>query len=268
MKYLETQFVLLVQYIPSLNFSELGTETYEALFDISKASGRERMIDIGRILATDSFFNFPLRFPLLWSISKTKALDNAILELTPNSQEPVGNLFLLNTRCHSFAAAHVPHAMMVGYLNAMEQFITRVFRDCRAAMRGSVDVSAYEFESLKGVKDFLMRQCRIEGVTCLEIVFGIIIGYYNIVNMGTERVERVLNWVKGLAIVENKEEWNRQMIDSINMKYLREAYDLIDHHLRLYLDEISWVLKITNNFKVIFESVSYTHLTLPTNREV
>jgi len=253
MKYLETQFVLLIQYLPSLCFSELNPKTYETLFDISQASGRERMIDIGRTLAIDSFLNFPLRFPLLWKTSKTKGLENILFELKDNSQEIIGNLFLLNTHCYCFTNGNAPHAMRVDYLNTVEQFICDVFKDCKMVMQGKTDITTYEFESLKKIKDFLINHCKIEGVICLEIVFGIIIGFYNIVNMGKERIEKTLNQTKQLAILENKEEWEKQRAESISMTYIYEAYDLIDHHLRLHLDEILWVLKISNNYKVILK---------------
>ena len=178
-----------------------------------------------------------------------------MFEITSSTQEEVtiGNLFIMNSRCSCFQNQTTPQSMMIEYLNRMEQFICDVFKDCKVAMEGTSDINNYTFESMKQIKDFLAANCKIEGMICLEIVFGIILGYYNITGMGMERIKKMFRRVKSFAILDSKEEWEKQIEESINMTYIQERYDLINHHMQLHLDEIGWVMKITNNFKVIFE---------------
>eukprot|EP01022_Parablepharisma_sp_SALTPOND_P026611 TRINITY_DN64484_c0_g1_i1.p2 TRINITY_DN64484_c0_g1~~TRINITY_DN64484_c0_g1_i1.p2 ORF type:complete len:335 (-),score=60.56 TRINITY_DN64484_c0_g1_i1:1927-2931(-) len=118
-------------------------------------------------------------------------------------------------------------------------------------MKGDIDVNSYAFHSISLIKSLLSEKVTMTGLCCLEIILGIIVGYYNIIGMGIGRIQGMLNRAKMLAIAENKKEWEEQIDATIEMEYFKEAYELINHHTQLNIEAISWVLKVSNNLKVI-----------------
>lgn len=241
---------MLTEYIPSIDFEEIPKEDTESIFDIMQLEGRERLIDVGRTMATDTFINFHRRFPLLWDIPRRRGLENVLFR---QADGEVREVFVVNSCCNCFRLEIDQHAAMLEYLGRMEKFLNCLFVDCKAVMKGETDINGYAFNSLKTVKEFLHKKIEIKGILCLEIMFGIIVGYYNILQMGMERVRKMLNRAKKLAILENRQNWEKQIEESVSLVYLKEAYELINHYLQLNVEELAWVLKLSKNFKAVDE---------------
>ena len=213
------------------------------------------MFDIGRILALDTFLNFSGRLPLLWDIPKSKGLENILFELLQNSAmtDCIGNIWIINTITGSFKTEADPQAAMLEYLNQLEKFLNKLFTDSRIMMKGEVNLDTYKFSSIEPVKEFLNDYIDMNGLTCLEIIFGIITGYYNIVGMGEVKIKRMLNKAKKLSILENSNKWKAQIEANVSEVFLKESYELINHSLQLNLDYVVWVFKVSNSLGVIDE---------------
>jgi len=233
---LETRYILAIQYIRSLTFNDIPPTMRKSLFATSHSKGRERLFDLGRLFATDTFLNSSSRFsfPL-----KERELNNVLFELLAYKpkEEPIGMLYCLNTRCH-----------MNHEVESIGKFIDKVAEDCRVVMEGKVDISLYECHSVINFKKLLQKKADINAVCLLEIVFGILLGYYNIVLMGFTRLERIFHKVKKMGIKENVKDWEEHVID---MNYFKKAYEVINHHIEQNSDVLEWVLKTKRNYKVI-----------------
>lgn len=253
---MEYQYVELVQYIPSVTFAEISKHKIDYVFATAYSKGRERLFDIGRLLALDTLVNYGERFPLIWESTKAKMMDNIIFELEEsNSDEAdINGMYAINSKVNCLKEISADtQAQTVNYLSKLEHFIDEVFTDCKNAMKnnGEIDLNSYKFQSISPLKAALQLRVNTTGLMCLEIIFGIIIGYYNIVGMGVDRIERMLNRAKLQAVAENKISWNEQISKSVDIDYFREAFDLINHHLQLNIEAIGWVMKVSNNYKVI-----------------
>ncbi len=241
----------------------------DQLFTTSHTKGRERLFELGRILATDTFINFSTRFPAIFGIDKSASpagaskavFENLLFELlapaaTTHSfiiyskddspQYEVGNLYAISSKCNCFRSeSAATQAATVNYLNRLEKFVGQVFADCKAVMKGDTELSSYPFACLDPIMTTLdKKQASLSGLCCLEIVLGIVVGYYNIIGMGTDRVERMFQKAKMIAIAENRPQWDQEVTATINMEFFKEAYELINHHMQLNVDAVGWVLKV------------------------
>ena len=217
----------------------------QEVFDMKQLAGRGRLLDIGRVLATDTFINFHRRFPLLWEIPKARGLENLVFQVL---KDELGGLYVVGSYCNCFK---YEADSMIQYLNKLEKFLNDLFIDCKTIMQGDIDIKTYTFLSLKNIRGFMSKKIELDEMQCLEIVYGIVVGYYNIVKMGMERVRRMFNRARNLAVLENRKNWKKQAEDNIDLLYLKEAYELINHYLHLNPQVLEWVLKASYSFKVI-----------------
>ena len=247
------------QYIPSLNFNEIPPELSTVLFNIAYSCGRNRLFDLGRIFATDSFLNFRFRFPFPWEPSKPTDLDNTLFELSslierrPYKEDGLGQIYALNTVCNCFTAESVPQPVIADYLNRLEKFLEKLFADCRELMGESADVNKFEFNSIAEIRTMLSRRGPVDGMSALEIIFGLVIGYYNIMEMGMERIQNIFNKARSMAFVGNNEDWKDQIDRSINLVYLQSSYNMLSEFLQTNSDVPTWVIKVSQGYKLIEE---------------
>ncbi len=265
-QYLDIPFLLVSQYIPSVRLEEALTKRTESVFNSSVAKGRQRLFEAGRLLATDSFANNSGRLPAIWdAVPRREENDNVRLEakiaqvfevdFVDRSKDPdtvFGEMYGLNSRCGCFKVeGKMAQSNTVAYLNKLEKFLGELFKDCQIAMKGELDVNTYPFHSVDAVKNYLSGQQAVNGFGCLELIFGLVVGYYNIVSMGLPRLDRIYQHIRTLALKDGEKVWDEQCAEAVDLAFFSETYDLISHHMQLNVDTISWVLKVTNNLKVI-----------------
>jgi hypothetical protein len=163
-------------------------------------------VNLGRIIAGDLFINNGDRFPVIWDSDgnytnilfevKTddKIDDELILEPTYtdfNFNNSVG----VDTVCQCVDEFDkVGQRAAARYLGRLKEFIELMFTDLKEIISGKSSVNSYEYQSMKRVAAFLYTYTTydIRGRSLFRIIEGIIIGLFNIQNMGLEVVENLL----------------------------------------------------------------------------
>jgi len=255
-EYLNARYIMIMQFIPSITFDKIDVRLSDIVFDISYTNGRERLFDIGRIYAVDSFLNFRERLPFPWNNTQYKELYNILFESSIHrsyTEKYLGRVFIINTSCDCFTNEPSSQTLIASYINQLEGWLKSVIADCNQIMKGEIDINRYKFESIKELKEVAKEKGGINGICALEITFGIIIGYYNIKQMGISILQRIFNKAKTIGIEGNKEDWKEQIDKTINMVYFKSVYEMLDNLISENIDTVSWVLQVTERYKVIEE---------------
>ncbi len=259
--------MLLTQYVPSIKLVQVAGERAKLLLGTSNSKGRERLLDLGRIIATDTFLNFSGRFPTLWDSSHKALTDSLLISYNPervpiptllddkdNPNLELLDLMTINTRCNCFKTDNqVSKLNTVAYLSRLEKFLDGIFADIRQLMEQKVEINACVFDSIAVIKNYLSVPLAYDltPLGYLEIVFGVVVGYFNIISMGMERMGRLCKNVRGIGLKEVRAEWVRSFDESIELEFFKEVHDLIAYHFQRNLDTVSWALKMVNNTKTI-----------------
>jgi hypothetical protein len=256
-----------MQYVPSIRLVQITAERAKLLLGTCHIKGRERLFDIGRIIATDTFLNFSDRLPAIWEEKPKTDIETLLVgydpekvpmvELLDDKDNPnieLLDMYAVTTRASCFKKYNKVSKMNeVTYLNKLEKFLEAIFMDLKVLAEGNIDLKSYSFESVAVIRNYLNATLvyDITSLGCLEIIFGLVTGYFNIVAMGLKRLERMHYKVQSLPLKENKAVWLERLAETIDMRSLKETHDLIAYQLQLNVDAVTWVLKMTNNMKAI-----------------
>lgn len=262
----------------SLKLSQIYGERAKIFFGTSNIKGRERLLDLGIIIATDTFLNFPLRFPGLTETTKTPAESVLVsynvnkvalpsaLDDKKNPYIELNDLYFISTKCTSF----LDPIDGIAYLNQLEKFIDKICMDLKKIQKEETDLKDCTFTSIASIKNCFRNWFGEEptNLAYLEICLGIIIGYYNIANMGFDRVQRIYCNIKEMAFLDNRLEWEKSLDSEIKIDFIRETIELINFHLMQNVDVIAWALKLVNSSKTIEDFDIINEITVSTKIEI
>jgi hypothetical protein len=257
-KELSCPFLLLYEYIPSLQLADLGPKRAHLCFEGVTKIDRERLLDIGRIISADIFLNNGDRFPMIWENSGNSnnilfqiKLDNVFEEEEMFDQDNLDIEFLhacsIDTRVVCIKS-DTPQAKqnLHNHLTRLGKFLEKIFNDLRQIMKGDIEIETFEFISIKKLTKFISDYTlhSISPMSSLEIIFGITIGFSNIVNMGMDRVSYMLNYLKSRPLKDVQHIWSDRAAQ-ISLDFLGEVHSLISHHLTLNIECVKWAEKMS-----------------------
>ena len=252
---LDMPFLLVYEYIPCLHLTRMTQTDAKLCLDTALKDGRERLIDIGRIVAADIFVNNSERLPLLWE-KEVPNTDNLLFEVDTRGEETVHGqpggthikraiAAIQTINCFN-SDTKVGQMNKITYLNRIEQFLESIFTDLKHLMKPEADILTYSFSTMSTFRTFFMdfTEYDIGPMGCLEILLGIIIGFYNIVGMDIGTLTRIRTYVSQQLLKDWKDVWVKGM-NNINISFLTETYELIKHHMTLNLECVEWALRVS-----------------------
>lgn len=202
---MDRPFILLQEYIPAITLDKIGERRAERWLSTNYADASSRLINIGRIIAADLFLNNNDRFPLIWDndgnygnilfeVKTDEKIDDELL-LEPNYTDlNFNDSVAIDTICHCIDETNrYGQKGAEKYLKRLRDFINQLFSDLKGIISGKYSVNEYDYFSLRTMSAFVHTYTSydIRGRSLFRIIEGIIIGLFNIKNMGMEVVNQV-----------------------------------------------------------------------------
>lgn len=219
-----------------------------------QSQGRDRLFDLGRIIATDVFLNNTNRFPTLYD--SRKDMSHIMCEISYSliqsdykaiSVEKYESIVAINNKTLCFKAMeNERNPELVSYLNSVKQFLEIIFMDAKKLSDEHISFEDFNYPSLSKIKDYLFKHLKfsLTGLSALEVLIGIITGFYNIYSLGKTRLERVFNYFTYLIDKHMMHKWLSEF-EKIDLKFLIEIQSLISYHVKQNLSTILWIGKIS-----------------------
>lgn len=118
------------------------------------------------------------------------------------------------------------------YMTKVEDFIESLFNDLQIIISGKHSVNSYEYPSMKRLAAFIHTHSAydIRGRSLFRIIEGVVIGLYNIKNMGMDVVEQVYSHVSTAIHKDWKNVWQNG-VETLRMDFIKKVYNIISEQL-------------------------------------
>jgi hypothetical protein len=237
---MDRPFILLQEYIPAITLDKIGEKRAERCLSTNYADASSRLINIGRIVASDIFMNNMDRFPVIWDndgnsgnilfeVKTDEKIDDDLL-LEPNYIDlNFNNSVAIDTICYC-----IDESDRYGlrgaekYMKKVEDFLEQLFMDLKVIISGKHSVNTYEYPSMKRLSAFIHTHSAydIRGRSLFRIIEGIVIGFFNIKNMGMEVVQQVYDHTSTAITKDWKGVWSNG-VEALRLNFLQKVYDVI-----------------------------------------
>ena len=133
---------------------------------------------------------------------------------------------------------------MERYLGRVKTFINSVFEDLKIIISGKFAVNEYEYPSLHRFSGFFHTYTGydIRGRSLFRIIEGMVIGLFNIQNMGLGPLEDLINHTTSAVTKDWKNVW-KIGTSLIRIEFFQKIYNVIYEVLEQNHEELRWVLK-------------------------
>lgn len=165
---------------------------------------------------------------------------------TANADLNFGDTYAIDNKQYSIAQTDkLKVEALSAYKAGIEKRMESLFEDISYLRKGQVAVTEYSYPSVSEVIEAVKETCQYElkGRQCLRVMEGMVIGLFNIGNVGAKAAAEVKNMMGGLMDRDWKEVWSHGL-DEIVLDYFEELSDLISSNLDFkYKEDLRWVLK-------------------------
>jgi hypothetical protein len=173
----------------------------------------DRFIALGKLIAADIFVNNNDRFPAL-HVRDSEHLGNPrnlIFQIVLDDKctnedqyrEPEynelnfeGSCVAIDNKCFAIQIQDkTKKDIIIPYLNDVRDFLQSIFRDLKKLEHGDAPITEFDYPSLTKLRHFLFEQTNytIQGRECLKVLEGLVIGFYNLVNVGLDTAYDLLD---------------------------------------------------------------------------
>lgn len=157
-----------------------------------------------------------------------------------------GEVFAIDNKCFCVKQTDkVKIESLRIYLMRMERFITEVFRDLKTIMDGEFPITDFQYPSLRKVVDFITYHTMYElkGRQCLKILEGLVIGFYNIMNIGFDAAVDSKEHVANIIQKDWKGIWQHG-VDELDLDFFKLTMGTVSKVIsEKYMSEVTWVIK-------------------------
>jgi len=267
---LDRPYLLLMEYIPGLRIHQLGNLRAKECFDASYPKGRDRLINIGIILAADVFINNFDRYPMIWNSNGSP--ENLIVKFETDWNTKNHELFDQNNldlpMQGVYAVCNKPSLFgkenkyaednYDKYLQTLEELLKSLFVTLKLIKDGKLnpfDTKTRRLEYSSVVSTFIYNHTTVDIKTLgeLQILLGLCLGFANIAAMGFDIIDNIKNKVIASVTKDYKGFW-KDNCDSIKLGILRDELSIITKYIRENEDILGWANVITlNNYLLKYD---------------
>jgi hypothetical protein len=165
------------------------------------------LITLGKIIAADICVNNPDRVPsmvdkegnpsnLMFEMRLDEQIDEERYHNPEYSEMHFGDVMAIDNKCFCIQQSDLAQVEAIkSYLAAIEEFVKEVMDDLKVIMKGEAPLAEYDYPSLRRSLTFLELHTSVEirGRSAFRILEGLVIGFFNITNLGTSAVEDTLH---------------------------------------------------------------------------
>ena len=269
---IDRPFLLLMEYIPAQKIHELGEKRSRMCFEPAYPEGRDRLIRLGILYATDTLFNIRDRYPLIWGnpgnpenvliefettwINKTEELfDKEHINLQMSTLCAIDNRPLLLSK-----KTNLSQEAYELYLQEFERIVRYVFEGLKPVKDGLLNpfdstTKRFDYVSLGSTFIYNHTSTDVKSLGEMQILLGLVIGYVNIHNMGFIRIEKNKTRAFDVLKTDWKDLW-KDDCENIRLEIIKDELRIIEKYINHNEEVISWVNTITlNNYFIKYEEL-------------
>jgi hypothetical protein len=267
----ERNFLLLIEYVPSLLLYDFGVSRAEILLTELNFKSRSLFMNLGEILAVNIFLNNSSSIPFLWNnqgnpnkILFRMNLDNLPVNVDFKDQNNL-DIYLEKAICIDIKPMCMDPSNkkdlkdLGDYLNILSTQLKEFFYEMKMLMIYGNNIEPFEFKCFTQLVEFFRNSCGIiiSSYNLFHFSMGLITMLQNIINIRKESLSDLIKFVQKEAIFKDWGDIYKQNANRLLPNYFNYLLDYLKQFKEENEEIFEWVNDATADTRKVDFNLRY-----------